>query len=115
MALSQPDTSSHMPDDPETYITVLKAAYDYEPQPGADDELAIKEDQVLFLVERVDDELSIHLPHLALRSSADFQSSSAAGGRSNRNEMTTLLLVWSPLHTLNRYGIGLPWYAANHH
>ena len=49
-----------MSDDPETYITVLKAAYDYEPQPGAEDELAIKENQILFLVERVDDELSIH-------------------------------------------------------
>ena len=49
-----------MSDDPETYLAVLKATYDYEPQPDADDELAIKEDQVLFLVERVDDELSIH-------------------------------------------------------
>lgn len=48
-----------MPDDPETYLAVLKAAYDYEPQPDADDELAIKENQVLFLVERVDDELSV--------------------------------------------------------
>ena len=49
-----------MPDDPETYLAVLKATYDYKPQPDADDELAIKEDQILFLVERVDDELSIH-------------------------------------------------------
>jgi hypothetical protein len=48
-----------MSDDPETYLAVLKAIYDYEPQPDAEDELAIKEDQVLFLVERVDDELNI--------------------------------------------------------
>jgi hypothetical protein len=52
-----------MPDDPESYLAVLKAVYDYEPQPGADDEIAIKENQVLLLVERVDDELSIHPPH----------------------------------------------------
>ena len=56
--------SFHMPDDPETYLAVLKATYDYEPQPDADDELAIKENQVLFLLERVDDELSIHPLHL---------------------------------------------------
>lgn len=54
----KPDTFLHMPDDPETYLAVLKAAYDYEPQPDADDELAIKENQVLLLIERVDDELS---------------------------------------------------------
>lgn len=47
-----------MSDDPETYLAVLKAAYDYEPQPDAEDELTIKENQVLFLLERVDDELS---------------------------------------------------------
>ena len=53
-----------MPDDPESYLAVLKATYDYEPQPDAEDELAIKENQVLFLIERVDDELSICLFHL---------------------------------------------------
>ena len=52
-----------MPDDPETYLAVLKAAYDYEPQPDADEEIAIKENQVLFLVERVDDELSTRPQH----------------------------------------------------
>jgi hypothetical protein len=51
-----------MSDDPETYLAVLKAAYDYEPQPDAEDELAIKEGQLLFLLERVDDELSTHHP-----------------------------------------------------
>jgi len=54
-----------MSDDSDTYITVLKAAYDYEPQPGADDELAIKENQILFLVERVDDELAATSPALS--------------------------------------------------
>lgn len=47
-----------MSEDPETYLAVLKAVYDYEPQPDAEDEIAIKENQVLFLVERIDDELS---------------------------------------------------------
>ena len=48
-----------MPDDSETYLAVLRAVYDYEPQPDAEDEIAIKEDQVLLLIERVDDELSL--------------------------------------------------------
>jgi actin cytoskeleton-regulatory complex protein SLA1 len=38
----------------EEYLAVLKASYDYEPQ--SDDEIAIKEGQLLFLLERVDDE-----------------------------------------------------------
>ena len=41
-------------EDPEIYITILKASYDYEPQ--SDDEISIKEDQLLLLIERVDDE-----------------------------------------------------------
>ena len=40
--------------DPETYLAILKASYDYEPQ--SEDEIAIKEDQLLFLIERVDEE-----------------------------------------------------------
>ena len=39
---------------PTKYLAVLKAAYDYEPQ--SEDEIAIKEDQLLFLIERTDDE-----------------------------------------------------------
>ena len=39
------------------YLAVLKAAYDYEPT--SEDEIAIKEDQILFLVERTDDEYVI--------------------------------------------------------
>lgn len=38
----------------EPYLAVLKASYDYDPQ--SDDEIAIKGDQLLFLIERVDDE-----------------------------------------------------------
>ena len=36
------------------YLAVLKASYDYVPQ--SDDEVAVKEDQLLFLLERTDDE-----------------------------------------------------------
>lgn len=40
--------------DPEMYLAILKASYDYEPQ--SEDEIVIKEDQLLFLIERVDEE-----------------------------------------------------------
>ncbi|CAK5275563.1 unnamed protein product [Mycena citricolor] len=36
------------------YLAVLKASYDYEPDAGAEDEIAIKENQILLLVARVD-------------------------------------------------------------
>ena len=39
------------------YLAVLKAVYDYEPT--SEDEIAIKEDQILFLIERTDDEYVI--------------------------------------------------------
>lgn len=105
----------HMPDDPETYLAVLKAAYDYEPQADAEDELAIKENQVLFLLERVDDELSIRPSTSFLYFPSDVRSFSAVGGRSSQSKMTTLLSVWFPLHTLNKCGIGLPWHSVHHH
>ena len=38
------------------YLAVLKASYDYEPDAGADEEITIKENQILFLTERVDAE-----------------------------------------------------------
>lgn len=38
----------------EEYLAVLKASYDYEPQ--SEDEIEIKEDQLLLLIERTDDE-----------------------------------------------------------
>lgn len=50
-------------EEPERFLAVLKAAYDYEPQ--SEDEMAIKEDQLLLLVERVDEE-SVHLVVLIL-------------------------------------------------
>ena len=40
--------------DPELYLAILKASYNYEPQ--SEDEIAITEDQLLFLIERVDEE-----------------------------------------------------------
>lgn len=43
-----------MTDEHEVYIAIVKALYDYEP--SSEDELAIKEEQVLFLVEKTDDE-----------------------------------------------------------
>lgn len=38
----------------EEYLAVLKASYDYDPQ--SEDEIAITENQLLFLLQRVDDE-----------------------------------------------------------
>lgn len=43
-----------MAEESEEYLAVLKASYDYEPQ--SDEEIAIKEDQLLFLLERTDEE-----------------------------------------------------------
>lgn len=40
----------------ETFLAVLKASYDYVPQPDAEEELAIKEGQFLLLLERTDNE-----------------------------------------------------------
>lgn len=50
--------------EPQDYLAVLKAAYDYDPQPDADDEIAVKENQLLYLLERVDDEYVLRItPH----------------------------------------------------
>ncbi|KAH9956652.1 hypothetical protein BGW80DRAFT_250120 [Lactifluus volemus] len=43
-----------MSDEHEEYIAVLKASYDYVPQ--SEDEIEIKEDQLLLLVEKTDDD-----------------------------------------------------------
>ncbi|KAG6817462.1 hypothetical protein H0H87_008630 [Tephrocybe sp. NHM501043] len=43
-----------MSDEHEEYLAVLKASYDYQPQ--SEDEIAITEDQILFLKERVDED-----------------------------------------------------------
>jgi hypothetical protein len=43
-----------MASEQEEYLAVLKASYDYEPQ--SEDEIPMKEDQVLFLLERTDEE-----------------------------------------------------------
>jgi hypothetical protein len=43
-----------MAEDADEYLAVLKASYDYEPQ--SDEEIAIKEDQLLFLLHKTDEE-----------------------------------------------------------
>lgn len=43
-----------MADASEEYLAVLKASYDYDP--ASEEEIAIKEDQLLFLLEKTDDE-----------------------------------------------------------
>lgn len=43
-----------MTTDLDQYLAVLKASYDYDPQ--SEDEIAIKENQILFLKEKVDEE-----------------------------------------------------------
>ena len=48
----------------EQFLAVLKASYGYDPQ--SDDEIAIKEDQLLLLKERVDEELVSFLPSPSL-------------------------------------------------
>jgi hypothetical protein len=65
---------------PETYLAILKASYDYEPQPDAEDELAIKEDQLLFLLEKTDDEYVLFVTALAPRRLTS--SPLTAGGKS---------------------------------
>jgi actin cytoskeleton-regulatory complex protein SLA1 len=46
-----------MSDEQEEYLAVLKASYDYTPQ--SEDEIEIKEDQLLLLIEKTDDECVI--------------------------------------------------------
>ena len=57
--------------EPDKYLAVLKASYDYEPQADAEDEIAIKENQLLFLLERTDSEYDrlsfLSQPKLTLR------------------------------------------------
>ena len=48
--------SFFMAAEPSNYLAVLKASYDYEPQDDAPDEIGIKENQLLFLLERTDSE-----------------------------------------------------------
>lgn len=50
------------------YLAILKASYDYDPEPDANEELAIKENQLLFLLERTDDEYVFSLLSLVYKS-----------------------------------------------
>ena len=49
-----------MSDEQEEYIAVLKASYDYTPQ--SEEEIEIKEDQLLLLIEKTDDEYVLLSP-----------------------------------------------------
>ncbi|KAG7096990.1 hypothetical protein E1B28_004385 [Marasmius oreades] len=42
--------------DSEEYLAVLKASYDYTPEEDAEDEVEVKEGQILFLLQRVDED-----------------------------------------------------------
>jgi hypothetical protein len=44
----------------EDYLAVLKASYDYDPQ--GEDEVPMKEDQILFLLDRTDAESVLSIP-----------------------------------------------------
>lgn len=43
-----------MTEESDEYLAVLKVSYDYEPQ--SEEEIAIKEDQLLFLLQKTDEE-----------------------------------------------------------
>ena len=51
-----------MSEEQEEYIAVLKASYGYAPQ--SEDEIEIKEDQLLLLIEKIDDECVLLSPLL---------------------------------------------------
>ncbi len=88
---------------PEHYLAVLKASYDYEPQPDATDEIAIKEDQLLFLLEKTDDECvasNLLIRHLV----ADVVRATLAGGKSRSSssrKMKRVRLAWCLQPTWN--------------
>jgi SH3 domain len=48
------ELDTHMTGEHEEYIAIVKALYDYEP--SSEDELAMNEGQILFLVEKTDEE-----------------------------------------------------------
>jgi hypothetical protein len=68
-------------EEPEQYLAILKASYDYTPQSG--DEIAIKEDQQLLLVEKVDEE---YVLLVLCKLVASFRP---AGGKSRSRAMGT--------------------------
>lgn len=90
---------------PQDYLAVLKAAYDYDPQPDADDEIAVKENQLLYLLERVDDEYVPRItPHLSAMPPSD-TNPLPAGGRSRSRVKPKRKMaspVWCPQHMLSR-------------
>lgn len=81
----------------DEYQAILRATYDYTPQ--SDDEISIKEDQLLLLIQRVDDEyVPVQLP---VQHTAQLIP---AGGRLKSKgtlRMMTVLLASFPLPGLN--------------
>lgn len=61
----------------EEYLAILKASYDYEPQ--SNDEISIKEDQLLLLKERVDEECVCPYPSVSVHAK---RNRLLVGGRS---------------------------------
>ena len=91
---------------PTSYLAVLKASYDYEPQ--GEDEIAIKEDQVIYLIERTDDE---YASEYSLNGGIQLTGTSpVVGGKSRSNPMhreTRDRLASYQLRTWNRYVVVL--------
>lgn len=72
---------------PASYLAVLKAAYDYTPD--SKDEIAIKEDQILFLIERTDDE---YVPPRAISTIHDLHYPCYSVGGGSKPKMPTSLM-----------------------
>jgi hypothetical protein len=84
----------------EHYLGVLKASYDYDPD-GADEEISIKEGQLLFLKERVDSE---YIAAFLCVSWSQSDHPVLAGGRSRSRgsrRRRTPRRALSPPHTLS--------------
>lgn len=88
----------------DTYLAVLKASYDYDPAADAEDEIAIKENQLLFLLERTDEECD-RPPSGCFHYDLTIHT---AGGESRLNRKKKDRLAWCPPPTLS-------WCVAPHH
>jgi hypothetical protein len=87
-----------MATDSEDYLSVLKASYDYDPQ--SEDEIAIRENQLLFLLQQVDEECVWSFAS----SYNPLTIPPSAGGKSRSKEILKrkrLLSAWFRLHMWN--------------
>lgn len=80
--LLPPVFSNFMAAEQDKYLGVFKASYDYDPQPDAEDELTIKEGQLLFLLEQTDEECVRSRLRYLLASPHHTHALYSAGGRS---------------------------------